>query len=66
MTLLNIKREYAGKKLLYLAPALLSTDFSPLRGVQLFDLLLIRQLVEMGINVTCQAEYTLKSRLKAG
>lgn len=54
------------KKLLYIAPALLSSDFSPLRGVQLFDFLLIRQLVEMGIHVTLPAECTWKRRLEEG
>ncbi|MBL9000554.1 MAG: glycosyltransferase family 4 protein [Phycisphaerae bacterium] len=51
------------RRLLYLAPALLSSDSGPIRGVQVFDLLVVRQLVEMGIAVTLPAESTWRERL---
>jgi glycosyltransferase involved in cell wall biosynthesis len=53
------------KSLLFLSPVFLSSNFSPIRGVQLFDLIFIKQLIERGIKVTVAAECTWKTRLKA-
>ncbi len=51
--------------LLYLAPTFLADRRrKPLRGVQVFDLLLVRQLVELGVEVTVAAERTWRERFE--
>ncbi len=55
-----------GRRLLYIAPAFLSYRLHKVvRGVQVFDMLFIRDLVGMGIDVTVPAEISWWSQLRA-
>lgn len=53
-----------GRSVLYLAPGFMSYRVHKhVRGVQVFDLQLIRQMVELGLIVTLPAEWSWKPRL---
>lgn len=58
-------REFEGRSVLFLTPCFLARRLhKEIRGVEVFDLLLLRGLHELGIRVTVGAEITWRARLE--
>lgn len=57
--------EFEDKSVLFITPCFLARRLhKEIRGVEVFDLLLVRRLVELGIRVTVGAEATWRDRLE--
>lgn len=56
---------FEGRSALFLTPCFLARRMhKEIRGVEVFDLLLVRRLVELGVRVTIGAEHSWKGRLE--